>query len=143
MMKQTRGERNRNPLNIRKNVMNPWQGEIPGIGEKEFCVFSDRKYAYRAAFRILKSYRKRGITTMRKIIQTWAPPKENNTEAYIKNVQRLSGLEPDREIRENDRESLTMLVKAMARIESRIDEDMHVIYVGYALANIGSAVSEK
>jgi hypothetical protein len=32
------------------------------------------------------------------IIQKWAPPHENNTEAYISNVSRLAGIPPDEPI---------------------------------------------
>ena len=36
--------------------------------------------------------------TIRKIIGKWAPPGENQTEVYIQNVSRLTGIAPDEPI---------------------------------------------
>lgn len=41
---------------------------------------------------------KHGINTIRKAITRWAPPSENDTEAYIKDVATRSGIDPDAEI---------------------------------------------
>ena len=47
----------------------------------------------------LKNYgEKHGINTLRKVITRWAPPSENDTEAYIKNVSQKTGINPDVEI---------------------------------------------
>ena len=76
--------RNYNPLNIRyaKNVK--WQGQV---GEnKGFVVFERFSMGYRAAVKILRSYHLREIRSIRDIIRNWAPPTENPTEQYIKNV---------------------------------------------------------
>ena len=87
---QTLGMRNNNPLNIRFSKSNNWKGQS---GEnKGFCVFETRKYGYRAAFINLRSYSKRGLNTIEKIIMSWAPPVENNTESYIKYVVDNTGL---------------------------------------------------
>lgn len=71
-----------NPLNIRHSERNKWLGEVGQFNG--FCVFSSQYFCYRAACRILLSYRKRGIVTLRQIISTWAPSSENNTNAYIR-----------------------------------------------------------
>ncbi|CAB4127821.1 hypothetical protein UFOVP96_14 [uncultured Caudovirales phage] len=41
---------------------------------------------------------KHKINTLRGVISRWAPPSENDTEAYIKNVSQKTGLNPDEEI---------------------------------------------
>ena len=52
---------------------------------------------WRAAFYLLTRtyYHKYRLYTIRTIIRRWAPSSENNTEAYIANVARLTGIAPD------------------------------------------------
>ena len=40
-------------------------------------------------------YHKYRLYTIRGIVSKWAPANENNTEAYIRNVSRLTGIGPD------------------------------------------------
>lgn len=79
-----RGIRNNNPLNIRKNGIK-WKGQVNH--KDAFCVFMEPKWGWRAALIIIcRSYRKRGLTTVWKVIHSWAPPEENETEYYSKFV---------------------------------------------------------
>ena len=57
-------------------------------------------YGWRAAFRPLchTYYGKYKLRTIRDIITRWAPPKENNTEAYIRRVTDRIGIGPDKEL---------------------------------------------
>jgi len=80
-MSGTLGMRNNNPLNIRYNSGNHWQG-LTGEN-KGFCTFKSRVYGYRAAFVNLQTYNVAGKDTIREIINKWAPATENNTAAYI------------------------------------------------------------
>lgn len=84
-----RGLRNNNPLNIRRGG-NKWLGEVDslkGVHDADFCQFQSMEYGYRAAIRIFLTYQsKYGCKTIRKIINRWAPPTENNTKAYISRV---------------------------------------------------------
>lgn len=92
--RNTRGYRNNNPGNIDKG--SPWQGlakreEMTAAQRKErrFAVFSHAKWGIRALARVLITYQdKHGIRTIEGVIKRWAPPKENDTEAYIKAVDR-------------------------------------------------------
>ena len=54
-------------------------------------------YGWRAAFVILcrTYYNKYKLRTIRAIITRWAPPKENNTEAYIRRVTDRIGIGAD------------------------------------------------
>jgi hypothetical protein len=87
--------RNCNPLNIRFSKDTNWMGSKLK-SSKGFVVFATFSFGYRAAVMILRSYRKRGIKTMGAIIESWAPRSENDTEAYIANVSRLTGIDPDK-----------------------------------------------
>ena len=42
-----------------------------------------------------RDYHKHRLYTIRTIIRRWAPESENNTEAYINNVSKLTGILPD------------------------------------------------
>lgn len=76
-MKYTRN----NPLNIRYSEKNQWLGQI---GERHgFCVFSEEKYGWRAAFVLLKNYHKKGFSSVSKIIHRFAPASENPTSSYV------------------------------------------------------------
>lgn len=89
---------NRNPGNIRFNPANDWKG---GIGQDVdgFVVFSESKYGVRAASKLLDSYYNRHhLHSVRDIITRWAPPSENDTESYIKNVAKSVGVHPDEKL---------------------------------------------
>lgn len=91
-----RGIRNNNPLNIRRSATR-WQGAREEQTDKSFVQFKSMAYGYRAAWKVLQSYYERfclqGQTfTVRNIISRWAPPSENDTEAYITNVLKISSI---------------------------------------------------
>ena len=60
-------------------------------------MFESMAYGWRAAFVILcrTYYNKHKLRTIRAIITRWAPPKENNTEAYIRRVTDRIGIGAD------------------------------------------------
>ena len=94
-----RGIRNNNPLNIRRSK-DQWKGLRAQQQDAAFCQFETLEYGWRAAFYLLTRtyYHKYRLFTIRKIIGKWAPPGENNTEVYIQNVSRLTGIAPDEPI---------------------------------------------
>ena len=98
-VKQPRGLRNNNPLNIRRSG-DKWQGLKALQEDREFFQFETMAYGWRAAFVILcrTYYKKYGLKTITDIIYRWAPPKENNTEAYIRRVTDRIGIGPDKEL---------------------------------------------
>ncbi len=55
-------------------------------------------YGYRAAFVTLAIYLSRSWNTIEKIISRWAPSSENNTDNYIKNVEKYSGVPRNKEL---------------------------------------------
>ena len=77
-----------------------WKGLADAQTDRAFCQFKSLEYGWRAAFYLLTRtyYHKYRLYTIRTIIRRWAPPGENNTEAYIANVSRLTGIDPDEPI---------------------------------------------
>ena len=110
-----RGIRNNNPLNIRCSSGQTWLGECPEQGDRLFVQFSSMKWGIRAALIIMRTYWKKGYRTSGQIIHRWAPPTENNTDAYVKNVCTMTGLQPCQPLEEND---YSKLVSAMSLIET-------------------------
>ena len=138
-MSTPRGIRNNNPLNIRLSK-DRWQGQIaPSLsgragGEASFCQFQTMQYGYRAAFKLLKAYiEKHHCRTIRFIINRWAPPKENNTNAYLKRVVEISGLNPDAVIAFKQKQTMIDLAYAMTIVENGVGVEKSVIAEGYDL----------
>jgi len=98
-MSEPRGIRNNNPLNIRKSA-DRWKGLRCVQKDKTFCQFETIEWGWRAAFVILCKtyYGKYKLKTIRDIVSRWAPPKENNTPAYIRHVSDYTGIGPDRDL---------------------------------------------
>ena len=132
-----RGLRNHNPLNIGKGE--PWQGLAPKQTDPRFCQFVADIYGYRAALVIIRNYmRKRPpVDTVRKIINRWAPPSENNTTAYLDYVCKEGTLDPDKRlIWSKSREDICRLIWAMARYETGSkDISFGVIQNAFSLVN--------
>ena len=93
-----RGIRNHNPLNNRRTGKDQWQGLAEVQNDRSFCQFESLEWGWRAAFYLLTRtyYHKYRLYTIRGIVSKWAPPQDhNNTEAYIKNVCKRTGIGPD------------------------------------------------
>jgi hypothetical protein len=128
---QPRGYRNNNPLNIRHSK-DVFQGETKG-NDKSFKTFETMPYGYRAAFVTLGTYLSRGWNTIEKIISHWAPPNENNTEAYIANVERWSGVLRNKLLTAADSADYIMIVAAMSFVENGVNADINQVKAGFAL----------
>ena len=92
----SRGIRNNNPLNIRRSK-DQWKGMAEAQTDGAFVQFKTMEWGWRAAFYLLTRtyYHKYRLYTIRSIISKWAPASENNTEAYVQNVSKLTGILPD------------------------------------------------
>ena len=91
---QSRGWRLNNPCCIRKGTA--WKGLAEIQSDKEFCTFVAPVYGFRAAVIIIcKTYYGRKRVTIRQIIESWAPPSENDTEAYVAHVAKAVGIGAD------------------------------------------------
>lgn len=135
-MKQARGIRNNNPLNIEKSN-DVFLGEIRPNFDKRFKKFTSIEYGYRAAFKILKTYiTKRGCNTIESIISRWAPPEENDTESYISFVSDYTTIPRDRQISVTDERNMIEIVRAMTKMENGVEAKYNSVKDGYYLANL-------
>lgn len=130
-----RGIRNNNPLNIR--VGNNWKGERPEKKDKSFEEFTSMEYGVRAGFIIIRKYMSgyngltRKFNTVDLIIRRWAPSVENNTEAYINQVCKLSGIPRHQKMTFSQRSLMVALVDAMVRVECGQPIDTRIIESAY------------
>lgn len=126
MATQTRGVRNNNPGNIDRMPQNKWQGRMPRERmnsaqreEKRFEVFSSPAWGIRAMAVLLINYFDRhGCNTVEKVINRWAPPKENNTSAYVNAVAAALGVKPGEFINLHEFRRLHPLVVAIIAHEN-------------------------
>ena len=83
---RARGMRNLNPGNLEK-TQTVWQGEIRPGADERFCEFESLIMGCRALIKTLVTYHtKHGCSTVRSIIERWAPSHENDTESYMEHV---------------------------------------------------------
>jgi len=129
-----RGLLNNNPGNIRHNK-DKFQGEIVPSRDKAFKQFESMPYGYRAMFVTLGTYLTRGKNTIEKIIRSWAPPSENNTESYIRTVEKLSGVVRNKVLTSRSGEDFVGIVAAMSRVENGRDTVMSDVRKGFELQN--------
>lgn len=116
-----RGFRNGNPGNFDYVPSIPWQGQIglevlpPGVkGRARFAVFRAAVWGIRAIFRDLITGQDRdGEVTIRQIIREWAPPNENDTDAYISVVCARTGFKPDQRLNLHSYDHAVPLARAI------------------------------
>ena len=126
-----RGVRNKNPGNLDYNAgvfsRDPWVGEL-GLEHHpspRFTTFEASVFGIRALAKTLLTYARRRkaadgspIDTIQEVIDRWAPPSENDTDAYAEIVRRAVGVEKGAEIDIEDPEILTALVMSIIRHEN-------------------------
>jgi len=113
-----RGIRNNNPGNIRRS-RDPWQGLARDQPDIAFFTFATMPDGVRAAARIfITYYDKYGLDTVRKVITRWAPPAENDTDAYVAAVSAALGVGSDDPIDLQEYAVLKPLLKAVFKHEN-------------------------
>lgn len=140
-----RGFRNNNPLNIRHSN-SCWKGMTKEQTDQEFVQFKSLAFGYRAAWRILFTYFYRFVSqkqffTVGNILNRWAPPCENDTQAYIRSVLRMTSIGGKEHLNVPTNVAaypkLAKLLAAMTVVENGIDleeVDTQAIEEGYRLA---------
>lgn len=130
----TRGIRNYNPLNIRHSK-NQWFGMKELQTDKTFVQFESRKFGYRAAFVLIRTYMvKHHANTIGKIIARWAPSSDgNNTQGYIRFVSKTTGIPVDEPLRFEDQKKMVSIVRSMAQMESGIIENEDILNEAYCM----------
>ena len=126
-MKQARGMRNNNPLNIIKSEKINWQGEVKPSTDPNFAQFETLEYGLRAALKLLRTYyQKHGCRTIRQIVARWDPEGPKVIDAYVKTVCRHTGLSPDQQLPPMKEETKVMwcdIVLAMATMECGLNNE--------------------
>ena len=114
----TRGMRNCNPGNIRISA-DGFRGEVVPSQDKSFKQFKNMDYGYRAIIVILQAYQRRyGLKTIRGMIGRWAPPNENDTNAYIKRVVTSTGYAADDIIDMQQKDVAVKMARAISESEN-------------------------
>ena len=128
-----RGLRNNNPLNIRHNS-DKFVGEVSG-SDKSFKTFDTMAHGYRAAFVTLHTYlTKYKRDTIEKIITAWAPPEDNNdTESYIRAVEKESGISRGQILTAECGKAYMNIVAAMSKVENGVAANMAEVLRGFLL----------
>ncbi len=118
----SRGIRNNNPGNLILTSI-AWQGKIPAKSNTDgkFEQFQTMELGIRAMFKDLVNDINKGKNTVRKLINEYAPPSENNTSQYIKDVCQSIGVQPDDVITSINQSFLLKLGKAIIRKENGAD----------------------
>lgn len=130
--KTSRGLRNNNPGNIRHDDTT-WRGEVASA-DKAFKAFESMAWGYRAMYVVLNTYQKKhGLRTVKQMISRWAPPVENDTEAYVDAVARWSNVSADAGITTTNRDVMMPIVAAMSRVENGTFAVMRDVAAGWDL----------
>lgn len=98
-----RGIRNNNPGNVKRTPAN-WEGETNN--DSTFETFSGPDKGVRAIGKIINS---NSNLSIRDFINRYAPPTENNTQAYISAIE-LAGISPDKKVSEVSKLDLTKAI---------------------------------
>lgn len=129
----SRGLRNHNPGNIRRSE-ELFRGEVTPSRDAEFKEFETMAYGYRAIFVVLDSYRRRhGLTTIRSMIERYAPASENFTEGYIRYLTRRTGIAHEEAIDTRSAKDMIPIVAAISEIENGVAPVMRDIEAGWKL----------
>jgi hypothetical protein len=130
------GIRNNNPGNLVKNNIQ-WQGLAPPEqqADPKFWVFIDAPHGIRALTKVLMTDFANGLNTVTAIISRWAPPSENDTQAYITDVAHDVGCDPTLPVDLKIDDVLRKFVEAIIYHENgEIPYDDSVIDQGIAMA---------
>ncbi|MGN0912770.1 MAG: structural protein [Alphaproteobacteria bacterium] len=84
-------------------------------------MFTSPVYGIRALAKVLINYKKiHNLRTVRQIISRYAPPNENQTQAYIQTVAKQLGVYPDTVIDIEEKGVLCVFIKAVIRMENGV-----------------------
>lgn len=115
----TRAERNNNPGNL--NFAGQTGAVLEDGSNARFAKFGSTAEGVSALARQLQRYGERGLDTVSKIINKYAPSSENDTQAYIDALAKRLGVSGDQKLDLTDANTLTGLIKGIARHEAGSD----------------------
>lgn len=120
----TRGMDCNNPMNLETTSLFRWKGELrPTVDPEEvLCDFVSTFFGIRAgALDLYNQQILHGLKTWREIINKYAPPSENDTEAYIQAVCKATDVRADDVIDLSDPAFLVKAVHAVIHQEQGKD----------------------
>lgn len=113
----SRAWRNNNPGNLRATPFSQAQGSIGKAGG--FAVFPDYATGHEALKALLQTETYSALT-IEKAVKRYAPPSENGTEAYKKNLKKITGLDIERKLGDLKADELESVVRAIEKLEGTI-----------------------
>ena len=112
------GIRMNNPCNL-KHTHDKWHGSARLQDNKNFVRFLTPQAGLRAAMKTLLTYEDHyRITTINSIIMRFAPPAENNTQAYIDDVSIRMGWPPSAYLDLHDEDTLIRMTQSIVMHEN-------------------------
>lgn len=126
--------KNNNPANLRYVASIQWDGQTgsDGIG---FAAFDTLPNGLRAAaLNLLAQQTRHGHNCVEDIIAAWAPPAENDTVAYVKDVSDRMGVRPEEFVDLFKHITLTAMLSAVCHHETGEWIDTGALAKGIELA---------
>lgn len=130
----SRGERNNNPLNLRKSNNN-WLGKVKPSTDPAFEQFTSLAYGFRAAMVNIRTISRRhnNQLSVAQLIRTWAPAGDgnNNPVLYTNSVCQLAKVSSATIIDFKNQSQIVSIVGAMAQVECGrkfSEEDINYAY---------------
>lgn len=136
---EPRGIRNNNPLNL--SFANQPGASMEQHATPRFARFETPEAGIAASVNQLRLYQSRGNNTLAGMINTWAPPSENDTRGYVQRVAQATGLDPNQPVNLDDPAVAARLVQAMAHVETGRPLDAGVASRGVAGRTGGTDVA--
>ena len=115
---KTRAARNNNPFNLRLSGA-AWKGKVPKEfnTDSKFEQFYELKYGVRAGLKnMINKVNRSGLDTLNRLIPVLTPKHENNTDQYISDITKLTGIQPHVSL-SMDRKTATAISQAIAQLE--------------------------
>lgn len=114
---EPRGIRLNNPFNIRISD-NHWIGKTTPSRDESFETFDTPEHGIRAGIKVLLTYfHKYSLKTIHEIISRFAPPSENDTDAYIASVTLETGIPAEEALDLDDPYILATVAMAIIKHE--------------------------
>lgn len=113
-----RGLRNNNPGNIEDGDFARSQPGYKGT-DGRFAIFESPEAGIAAQSNLLRAYGNKGINTLSGIINRWAPAADNNnTNAYIAAVSKMTGIDPHQPLDMSDPNVRMKIATAIGKYEN-------------------------
>ena len=136
-----RGLRDNNPGDLEQPPGTSWAGTVGMDGP--FVIFADTTWGLRALAKDLINNINEGYDTINSLISKFAPPSENNTDAYIAAVSADTSIDAGTQLG-TDPDTITSLMRAIVNHELGDSYSQQYvpdadIQTGYSMATSGAA----